>query len=977
MNTPGTTTTSTTDTGATGAPGVQPPILHIIGVYFLFLLLPLIIGMGILLHTLDRFQERIDRRTQAEFEHTIDQIATTFDTGFPIAQRVRQLFMEIRNGWVTTNDFARFANNWKRDRKTGLHIVFMREGRIMFSSGEDTLDCLLQDILPHTFATGPELATQGRIWNEKIRQHLGQDLSLERLQASDGEFIEVIVNGRPGFLFCEIHPGLMAYVFLFEGITVEDRQRWRKRSTTFAAHRQTIGKAVPSIDVWTPPPGVARTSMQTAWELAQQHDGRHASFGGLNWFFRANRWGSLICLVVQADATGFPKFLEISAWVLFFLAAGWGAILLRRITLGSSGEFISIRHQLRFLFLYVTFLPLLATLLIGWFALQDQEERLRHEAFTTSLERLNTLELGFSEYLQHFGAICQALREQVKNSFSGQGNPGQFYQFASKCRHQGWFDQIHLLDFTGREIYSTFLPERQSVRQIFLMILNLARRNQLEHRQPVNERVKITSLDLVAEEAITSEELGWSRVIRQPGTLHDLTMGRISLLFFWDAFPDLATGPAILIAQQNRYRLSELYYRSRLYGQQGDLVLGAFNIFSQTFFSDPGVWNCQEIHDLLLLAESSGKSQQRELDLPSGRSWVVTTKDETGERISLLAAMNAEKTLASLAPWRWALAGVFFLSLLVAILAGRILTDLFLLPIHDLTMGIAAIRERRTDYPIPLRRNDELGRLAQAFNHMQGELKELELARIVQQDLLPRSLPDISGCSLAAINDTATDLGGDYYDVIAFSDGSVLLVIGDVTGHGPSAALAMAMAKACIAYSLDDFNMQNSDVPTCDLNELMTRINSVFYRELRGARKFMTLLLAHFVASRHQVSLCNAGHNFPFVFRLATRQCESIALPAIPIGFRAKPQPHRRTVSLAAGDVIILYTDGYTETLDLVGSGTESLGERLLQTFLTEHAQPTATAAQILHGLMADFATRRPPGPLPDDVTLVVLKRCC
>ncbi|MBI3038331.1 SpoIIE family protein phosphatase [bacterium] len=305
-----------------------------------------------------------------------------------------------------------------------------------------------------------------------------------------------------------------------------------------------------------------------------------------------------------------------------------------------------------------------------------------------------------------------------------------------------------------------------------------------------------------------------------------------------------------------------------------------------------------------------------------------------------------------------------FIALLVALLASRMLTRLFLSPIGDLTSGISAIQNRDYAYRIPVRRTDEFGIVVVAFNKFLGDLKEMQYGRIVQESLLPSGFGAPPGYEIECVRFPATDLAGDYHDIFSFPDGRWMFILGDVTGHGISAALAMAMAKATIEYQ----RVSQWTYPS----QVIENLNLLFFKELKPRNKYMTFQCLVLDTKSHQLTYDNAGHGFPLYYQKDKKTVTEIEMPSFPLGMRKKRNPSTITVTMNPGDAVLLFTDGYTECADVNNEpfGLEKLIE-LFQQFMRQGLSIRETAKELMR-LLDEFRT---PGAYPDDVTLVFLQR--
>ena len=235
---------------------------------------------------------------------------------------------------------------------------------------------------------------------------------------------------------------------------------------------------------------------------------------------------------------------------------------------------------------------------------------------------------------------------------------------------------------------------------------------------------------------------------------------------------------------------------------------------------------------------------------------------------------------------------------------------------------------------------------------------EIERARSIQADLLPRRAPDVPGLELAHRIEFMTEMGGDYFDFVALPDGRLGLICGDVMGKGLSAALIMTMARSLIQSAAQDGHRPS---------EVLSEVNDALTRDLAGqtAPSFLTLAYAIYSPSDRELVVANGGHNPLLVFGPGGPR--EFASRGSMLGVRADLEFPEDRLILEPGDTFALFTDGLTEARD--GSralfGTPRLAAALAAT-------PEASAETKLEAAwqaVADFRAGTPP---TDDATLLL-----
>jgi sigma-B regulation protein RsbU (phosphoserine phosphatase) len=240
--------------------------------------------------------------------------------------------------------------------------------------------------------------------------------------------------------------------------------------------------------------------------------------------------------------------------------------------------------------------------------------------------------------------------------------------------------------------------------------------------------------------------------------------------------------------------------------------------------------------------------------------------------------------------------------------------------------------------------------------------KELAIASRIQTSILPRHF-EVSGLEIAARMIPATEVGGDYYDVLPI-EGGAWLAIGDVAGHGLNAGLVMLMIQSVVA----GLARQNPEAMPSDM---LTVLNEVLFENIRrrlDQRDYATLSLLRYDSKSGRILFAGA-HEEIIVCRANDGRCETIATPGPWLG--AMPNVRRFAVNtpsqLNPNDVMLLYTDGLTEAMDDKG---RQFGMERMCTALEE--VQCSTVEQIRDHLLD--SVMRWTSTQMDDVTLMVVR---
>jgi serine phosphatase RsbU (regulator of sigma subunit) len=237
---------------------------------------------------------------------------------------------------------------------------------------------------------------------------------------------------------------------------------------------------------------------------------------------------------------------------------------------------------------------------------------------------------------------------------------------------------------------------------------------------------------------------------------------------------------------------------------------------------------------------------------------------------------------------------------------------------------------------------------------------DLNVARSIQQSLLPQERPRIVGFDIAGWNQPADDTGGDYFDWIRLPDGKVIVTLADVTGHGIGPAL---LASVCRAYARSNFSVAQN------LPNAFEHINQELAADL-GTGRFVTFVAATCCPGCAEVEMLSAGHGPLFFYSRPEDRFTTMTAHALPLGmfpvFQSDPPAH---LQLHPGDLLVLATDGFFEWENDQG---EQFGIERMEGVV--RASRDSAASEIISHLY-DAVIRFSNGTKQqDDLTAVVVK---
>ncbi len=238
--------------------------------------------------------------------------------------------------------------------------------------------------------------------------------------------------------------------------------------------------------------------------------------------------------------------------------------------------------------------------------------------------------------------------------------------------------------------------------------------------------------------------------------------------------------------------------------------------------------------------------------------------------------------------------------------------------------------------------------------------KELQIARDIQRNLLPRTMPKIQGFEFGGISEPARTVGGDYFDLIPLEDGNLAITIADVSGKGVPAALLLAAFRTAV-------KMETRDLRPDNLVQVVERLNEAVCRDATN-NMFIAMVLAHFDPKSRILTCCNAGHAFP-ILRLANGEFKTLESGGCFLGIMPGMEFASGEEVVPPGSLLVLTTDGVTDALN---SADEAFGSERLHEFIRNNVHLSASDfCKHLEKAVSDF---RGEAEQFDDLTVVAIR---
>ena len=254
---------------------------------------------------------------------------------------------------------------------------------------------------------------------------------------------------------------------------------------------------------------------------------------------------------------------------------------------------------------------------------------------------------------------------------------------------------------------------------------------------------------------------------------------------------------------------------------------------------------------------------------------------------------------------------------------------------------------------------------ARETSHLEAFRKSIAQASEIQRNLMPKDRLEIEGLQIAGRSDWCDETGGDYYDFFTRSiNGKTCagIVVGDVTGHGLPSALLMTTARGSMRERIAN------DGNTADV---VSDVNRHLVRDVDGTHRFMSMFYCEVDPVDHILRWTRAGHDPAFLYDPLAETFDELAGPGmpLPLGVLEETRYEESVRAVAAGQIIVIGTDGIWETRNAQG---EYFGKNRLLTLVGKYARQAPHA--IVSSVLEELNAFRGELPVEDDATLVVVR---
>lgn len=411
-----------------------------------------------------------------------------------------------------------------------------------------------------------------------------------------------------------------------------------------------------------------------------------------------------------------------------------------------------------------------------------------------------------------------------------------------------------------------------------------------------------------SDSLVNKDDMGFGTLLNFPDILQVVSTGNSELLLFYRVLPVSAGECAIVIIELSTYHTIKNYLQS-LNQKQFSIENTLMQVCA--FFPDGYRWSLaplkQNEQPLLRVAERVWLTGTTEFRKIAGQNagYALGIRFSSLSGNCLIAFCSDEQIDRALQKMRQRL---FFGSIIAIILLLSVsmwLHHQLLSPLQHLEKGVVALSQRKFEARLPeIPGKDEIAGLFSAFNDMMAESYDMQIAKNVQEGLVPQSFPKLKNFSVHGMLREASELGGDCLDCFMISEDKMLFLIGDITGHGVGSALMMAFSRA-VTFHWSQSQENTSPAALADHIDSMMRKN-------KTSRMFMGIICGILDTQSNRVELVVKGHIYPLLIR-ADKSLTWVGTPAYPLGIGKASPACSISLEFKPGDKLLCLTDGILE----------------------------------------------------------------
>ena len=636
----------------------------------------------------------------------------------------------------------------------------------------------------------------------------------------------------------------------------------------------------------------------------------------------------------------------------------------------NQGVYISIRYKLIFIFAIAVYMPAISLWVLSHNSLHDHRTAIENKVKKGMLDILNKVDIDFKAKEEEVNNCYTKLDNYLK-SLKGKEIPNK-QEFKKKVieitgdenlRRNWVFNWLDIRAVDKTQIYTTSANDTNDRVKAIARVISILCLEKYCPERLTHAGIKPSQSDILVGNLLENPAVGFSTMLERPRQLIPLDLDNAGVYWWWNYYPDIDNPVAFCIGNAIARNVNLSYFNSLLKKRYNvdnvEMRLICFHSETQRFI--PKVSSRKEFLDLINVSDIDKTVESTIIKYNNQDYLCLCLPGSRIKRGFLLGLYPVIEINYQIEKVRSTIYLLMILLLLTSILTGSLLAKTFITPVNELNRGLEALRKRETDNIVKIENKDELGKLGTAFNQMMGEIKDMLMAGAVQKCLIPTGKQNIEGYDCIIYNKMAADVGGDYADLFELPDNRMLIVIGDVNGHGVSSSLLAAMVKASV------FMFANQNVP---IEEIVTNTSHMIC-DLLSNKKIMKFCLITLDKITGELAICNAGHPFPLIREKETGKVRVPTNINLPIGISKKRSNFTyEKVVLNPEETLLLYTDGF---IDANSNQTDGFGYDNLKNFFSNIQ--IDSAEEVEKQLINLYETNLGSKESNDDISFIILRR--
>ena len=634
------------------------------------------------------------------------------------------------------------------------------------------------------------------------------------------------------------------------------------------------------------------------------------------------------------------------------------------------GMYISIRYKLIFLFALAVYMPTLSLWVLSSTSLNDYRLAIENNINKEMLDILNSIDFGYLKVVEEIKNSYMTL-DAYFDGFSGKEPPTSDDVYKelksivgennSLNKRFNWMD---VRNIDQSQIYTTSGEDSNERVVKICRVISILCLDRYCPERLTYANVKPNQSDILVGNIFENPVSGFSSVFERPQQLVYQNIDGEGAYWWWNYYKDKNNPVAFYIGNAHaRYVVVDYFKtlaKNRYTIDNTNLKIVNMHFGTQKFVPEDAEKN-KDLQELINVSKINMTVESSTVDYNNSKYLCLCMPGNNLKDCFSLCMYPISEIDYRIDKVRSAIYTVMVLLLIISVFTGLLLAKNFITPVNELNRGLEALRRRDTSTTINIENQDELGNLGNAFNQMMSDIKDMLLAGAVQQCLIPTGKYKLEGYDCLVYNQMAADVGGDYADIFELPNDRLLIVIGDVTGHGVSSSLLTAMVKASI------FRFAKKDTP---LNEIATNTSNMIF-DLLDKRKLMTFCAITLDKTSGELAICNAGHPYPLIKAKETGVIRKPIKTGLPLGVSKKRCRYNAEAEvLNPEETLFIYTDGFPEAEN--DNGDEYTYEKFIDLIANT---PINTAEEFKNILIEEFKRHHGEKELADDVTFIILRR--